>query len=181
MSVLSRLIKVLKAYHYANFYANLKQNRWTETKLEELLKDIERQYNQAREKAYYTYQSYRKSQEEKKQWQHSAHCDGEFYWQYRRTHDQSEASGSGESASHYTSGIDSKIAGYYANLEIPYGSDLETVRRAWRKLVAKYHPDKFAGNPEKQKIATELTKGINRAYEELTKYLSKESQNIKPK
>lgn len=61
MSVLSRLIKVLKAYHYAN----LKRDRWTEAKLEELLKDIEQQYNQAREKAYYTYQSYRRAQEEK--------------------------------------------------------------------------------------------------------------------
>ncbi|RFM23794.1 MAG: hypothetical protein D0433_09180 [Candidatus Thermochlorobacter aerophilum] len=169
MSVLSRLIKVLKAYHYAN----LKRDRWTEAKLEELLKDIEQQYNQAREKAYYTYQSYRRAQEEKKQWQHSAHYGDEFYRQYQHTHDQRKASGSEESASYYASGIDSKIAGYYANLEIPYGSDLETVRRAWRKMVAKYHPDKFAGNPEKQQIATELTKGINRAYEELTKYLSK--------
>ncbi len=168
MSVLSRLIKVLKAYHYAN----LKQDHWTEAKLEELLKDIERQYNQAREKAYYTYQSYRKSQEEKKRWQHSTHHGDEFHRQYQHRQSQNESGGYRDSSSYSASGIDSKIAGYYANLEIPYGSDLETVRRAWRKMVAKYHPDKFAGNPEKQQIATELTKGINRAYEELTKYLN---------
>ncbi|MDX2127576.1 MAG: J domain-containing protein [Chloroherpetonaceae bacterium] len=63
------------------------------------------------------------------------------------------------------------LAAYYANLELPYGSDSETVRKAWLNLVRKYHPDKFNGDPEKQKLATEITKGINTAYQELTRYL----------
>lgn len=70
---------------------------------------------------------------------------------------------------------DEKIAGYYANLEIPYGSDLETVKKAYRNLMKRYHPDNFAGNPEKQKIATEIAKGLNKAYQELEKHLQSRS------
>jgi DnaJ-domain-containing protein 1 len=65
------------------------------------------------------------------------------------------------------------IATYYANLEVPYGADLNTVRTAWRKLVRQYHPDKFSADPERQKLATELTKGLNFAYQELEKHLQK--------
>ncbi len=68
--------------------------------------------------------------------------------------------------------VDEKLAGYYANLEVPYGSDLETVRAAWKKLVRKYHPDLHSSDPEKVKIATEIVKGLNQAYEALEKELS---------
>lgn len=70
---------------------------------------------------------------------------------------------------------DEKLAGYYANLEIPNGSDLETVKKAYRNLMKRYHPDNFAGNPEKQKIATEIAKGLNKAYRELEKHLRSRS------
>jgi len=32
---------------------------------------------------------------------------------------------------------DERLAGYYANLEIPYGSDLHTVRAAWKQMMKK--------------------------------------------
>ncbi len=70
---------------------------------------------------------------------------------------------------------DEKIAGYYANLEIPYGADLETVKKAYRKMMKQYHPDKFSGDPEKQKTATEITKRLNEAYQALEKYLQSRS------
>ncbi len=70
---------------------------------------------------------------------------------------------------------DEKIAGYYANLELPYGADLEAVKKAYRKLMKQYHPDKFSSDPEKQKTATEITKGLNKAYQELEKYLQSRS------
>lgn len=66
---------------------------------------------------------------------------------------------------------DPKIAGYYANLEIPYGSDLETVKKAWKTQLAKYHPDRHSADAEKQRVATEITKGLNHAYRELEKHL----------
>ncbi|MFN3386066.1 MAG: DnaJ family molecular chaperone [Candidatus Thermochlorobacter sp.] len=165
MSVLSRLIRVLKAYQLSG----LRSERLTEARLEDLLREFEMHYNRAREKVYQAYQAQQKA----RQGQYKRYSDDEQFYQHNwRESYQNQSYGS---SSHYSSAssIDPKIAGYYANLEIPYGSDLETVRQAWRKLVAKYHPDKFAGQPEKQHIATELTKGINRAYEELTKYLSK--------
>lgn len=69
--------------------------------------------------------------------------------------------------------FDTGLAGYYANLEVPYGSDLGTVRRAWKRLVRKYHPDIHSGDPDKRRVANELTQGLNRAYENLVKYLKK--------
>lgn len=62
---------------------------------------------------------------------------------------------------------DEELAGYYANLEIPYGSDLATVRAAWKDLMKKYHPDLHGADPEKQKLAGEITARLTRACQEL--------------
>lgn len=71
----------------------------------------------------------------------------------------------------------SKIAEYYANLEIPLNSDLKTVKSAWKRLVRKYHPDLHDSDPEKVKLAEELTQRLNLAYSELTDYLN-QNENI---
>ena len=55
----------------------------------------------------------------------------------------------------------------YANLEVPFGSDIETVRRSYKRLVLHYHPDRNAGNPEKLRIATEITMRINESFERI--------------
>jgi len=60
-----------------------------------------------------------------------------------------------------------QIDGWYRTLEIPTGSDLGTVRKAYRKLVAKYHPDRFANDPEKYAAATEFVRKITDAYDGL--------------
>ena len=62
---------------------------------------------------------------------------------------------------------------YYANLELPYGAGLYTVRRAWKQLVKKYHPDLHSADEQKRRTATELVQGLNRAYEELTRHLER--------
>jgi hypothetical protein len=66
---------------------------------------------------------------------------------------------------------DPVLAEYYANLELPYGADLEMVRKAWKKMVRKYHPDLHCADPEKRQLANELSQGLNRAYEEIRKSL----------
>ncbi len=66
---------------------------------------------------------------------------------------------------------DSKLARYYANLELPYGSDLKTVRESWKRLVRTYHPDLHGVDPDRQAVATELVKGLNHAYEQLRLHL----------
>jgi DnaJ-domain-containing protein 1 len=66
---------------------------------------------------------------------------------------------------------ENKIAQYYAQLEVPYGSDLETVKQSYRRLMRKYHPDLHSGNADKQKVATELAQALSRAYNELEQVL----------
>ena len=60
---------------------------------------------------------------------------------------------------------------WYKTLEVEPGADLKTVRRAYRKALLQYHPDKFAMDPEKQKAATEVTRRLTEAYNGLTRYL----------
>ncbi len=72
-------------------------------------------------------------------------------------------------------GIDPTLARLYANLELPYGANREAVRAARRRLLSYYHPDRFAGDPDKARLATKLVQGINHAHDELLEYLDKET------
>ncbi len=67
---------------------------------------------------------------------------------------------------------DPKIAHYYKVLNLPYGADFDQVKKAYRGLVRKYHPDRHVGQPQKQKAATELTMRVTQAYNELETYLT---------
>jgi hypothetical protein len=42
--------------------------------------------------------------------------------------------------------------------------DFATVRKSYRRLLAKYHPDKYAGDPDKYAAATEVARKITMAY-----------------
>ncbi len=68
---------------------------------------------------------------------------------------------------------DPVLAGLYANLELPYGADREAVRAARRRLLARYHPDRFATDPDKAGVAHDLVRQINHAHDELLKYLDR--------
>ena len=45
--------------------------------------------------------------------------------------------------------------------------DIEMVRKSYKSLMLKYHPDKHAGDPQKQRIALEITKKINESFERI--------------
>lgn len=60
---------------------------------------------------------------------------------------------------------------WYRTLELEPGADLPAVRKAYRRLLKQYHPDKFAKDPDKYKAATEVTRNITAAYEGLTTLL----------
>lgn len=60
---------------------------------------------------------------------------------------------------------------WYRTLELEPGADLQAVRKAYRRLLKQYHPDKFAKDPEKYKAATEVTRNITAAHEGLTALL----------
>ena len=64
------------------------------------------------------------------------------------------------------------LAGYYANLDLPYGADAAAVKVAWRVLMKKYHPDRHAQDGDKRELANELCAELTRAYRELEQALA---------
>jgi len=56
------------------------------------------------------------------------------------------------------------VSDYYSILGISKNAGAEDIKKAYRKLAVKYHPDKNAGNKE----AEEKFKQINEAYEVLS-------------
>ena len=60
-----------------------------------------------------------------------------------------------------------RLAQYYAQLEVPFGADLTEVKSAYRRLMRKYHPDRYPNDPQKAAMATELTQKLAQAYREI--------------
>jgi len=60
---------------------------------------------------------------------------------------------------------------WYRTLEVDSDADLRAVRKAYRKQLLQYHPDRHASDPEKYKAATEVTRRLTEAYNGLTRYL----------
>lgn len=56
--------------------------------------------------------------------------------------------------------------GYYKTLEIAQDADTPAIKKAYRKLALKWHPDK---NPENRAAAEQKFKEIAEAYEVLSK------------
>ncbi|MCK4540805.1 MAG: J domain-containing protein [Spirochaetales bacterium] len=61
----------------------------------------------------------------------------------------------------------------YENLEVPFGSPLKEIKTSHRKLLRKFHPDRFANDPERLHAATELSKKINQSYQRIRTYFEK--------
>lgn len=68
-----------------------------------------------------------------------------------------------------------KIEKAYKVLKVPKDSNLENVKRAYKELAKKYHPDLYQDNPLAD-LAEEKLKEINEAYEILEKYLKNEEE-----
>lgn len=56
----------------------------------------------------------------------------------------------------------------YEVLGVPHGASEEEIKKAYRELARKYHPDNYANNPLAD-LAQEKMKEINEAYDTLTK------------
>jgi DnaJ-class molecular chaperone len=69
-------------------------------------------------------------------------------------------------------GSERRLRELYAQLETPYGAPFEEVKKSFRRLMRKYHPDLHVGNPVKHKTATQLTMSLTQAYNELEVHLT---------
>ncbi|MBI5799580.1 MAG: SEL1-like repeat protein [Verrucomicrobia bacterium] len=56
---------------------------------------------------------------------------------------------------------------HFATLGLGTDASPELIKRAYLALVKRWHPDRFANDPEQQKIAGEMMRTINVAYEAL--------------
>jgi DnaJ like chaperone protein len=61
----------------------------------------------------------------------------------------------------------------YANLEVAFGAPFEEVKKAYKKLLIIYHPDRNADNAEKLKMSTEITKKINESFKRIKDFEGK--------
>jgi len=102
--------------------------------------------------------------------------DWEHSQDSRQTRDSSHHSSQNTQSRGASSNVDHQLAQHYASLEVPYGSDLATVKKSWKKLVRQYHPDLHSASPEKEQIAQELTQGLNKAYEAIEKHLARNNR-----
>ncbi len=53
---------------------------------------------------------------------------------------------------------------YYKILELEYGVGFNDIKKAYKRLLKKYHPDFYQNNPDKLKSAQIVAKQINEAY-----------------
>lgn len=65
-----------------------------------------------------------------------------------------------------------RVRELYLQLEVPYGAPFAEVKKSFRQLMRKYHPDLHVGDPKKHQVATELTMSLTQAYKELEAHLA---------
>ncbi len=58
----------------------------------------------------------------------------------------------------------------YSNLGVPPEASMEDIKKSYKKLLKKYHPDNYPEGSEKQKLATEITKKLNISYQRIKEY-----------
>ena len=68
---------------------------------------------------------------------------------------------------------EAQLAEWYKVLDLQVGADMAAIKTSYRQLMRKYHPDMHAGNPSKQKAATELSMRVTTAYNGLVAHLEK--------
>jgi DnaJ-domain-containing protein 1 len=67
--------------------------------------------------------------------------------------------------------VDAQLADWYRQLDLQPGADMAQIKTSYRQLMRKYHPDMHAGNPQRQKAATELSMRVTAAYNGLVTHL----------
>lgn len=68
-------------------------------------------------------------------------------------------------------GLPPEVARAYANLELTPPASLDEAKAAWRKLMAKYHPDRHQGDEKKLELATKVAARLTEAYRVVREHL----------
>lgn len=61
----------------------------------------------------------------------------------------------------------------YELLEVPFGAPFSAVKKGYKKMIARYHPDKHADSKESLDRATHLSQKINGAFRRIELYEEK--------
>lgn len=61
----------------------------------------------------------------------------------------------------------------YANLKVRFAAPFEEVKKAHKKLLRQYHPDRYANNQQQFKMATEITQKINQSFQKIKAFEQK--------
>lgn len=83
----------------------------------------------------------------------------------------SSSGGSGSSRPPRPGSADAQVADWYRQLDLQPGAEMSQIKTSYRQLMRKYHPDMHAGNPQRQKAATELSMRVTAAYNGLVAHL----------
>ena len=81
--------------------------------------------------------------------------------------------GGGSSRPPKPGSTEAQVAEWYRVLDLSVGAEMSQIKTSYRQLMRKYHPDMHAGNPQKQKAATELSMRVTAAYNGLVAHLEK--------
>ena len=88
----------------------------------------------------------------------------------------SSSAGAGSSRPPRPGSADAQLAEWYRQLDLQPGADMAQIKTSYRQLMRKYHPDMHAGNPQRQKAATELSMRVTAAYNGLVAHLEQKSK-----
>lgn len=94
-------------------------------------------------------------------------------WSSSSSSSSGTSSSSGSSRPPRPGSTEAQLAEWYKILDLQAGADLAQIKSSYRQLMRKYHPDMHAGNPQKQKAATELSMRVTTAYNGLMAHLEK--------
>jgi DnaJ-domain-containing protein 1 len=77
--------------------------------------------------------------------------------------------------------LPTQVRQWYANLEVPEGSSVETVEAAYARLMRRYDPDRHRGDPDKHRAALDLTRSLTHAYRGLSAHLRQDEAPPTPR
>lgn len=67
-------------------------------------------------------------------------------------------------------GVPAHLRKDFRNLEVPVGTPLAEVKKAHKKLMTAFHPDRHSGDPARQATATKIAQKLNESFARIRAY-----------